>query len=114
MRLLRVELRRLRSRQLIVLTAVGAVLLSLATLVGVWQMTRPPSDAELAQAERFYEEQLADWEEHGEQYVADCRAGEAEEAEATGRAVDWGCDDMEPQLEWFKIGRASCRERGWR
>ncbi len=101
MRLLRVELRRLRSRRLIVLTAVGAVLLSLATLVGVWQMTRPPSDAEVAQAEQFYEEQLADWEEHGEQYVADCRAAEAEEAEATGRAADWGCDDMEPQLEWF-------------
>ena len=101
MGLLRVELRRLRSRQLIAWTMVGAVLLSLATLAGVWQTTRPPSDAELAQAERFYEEQLADWEEHGEQYTADCREGEAEEAEVTGRAADWGCDDMEPQLEWF-------------
>lgn len=101
MGLLRVELRRLRSRQLIAWTMVGAVLLSLATLAGVWQTTRPPSDAELAQAERFYQEQLADWEEHGEQYTADCREGEAEEAEVTGRAADWGCDDMEPQLEWF-------------
>lgn len=101
MRLLRVELRRLRSRQLIVLTMLGAVLLPLFTLLGVWQSTRPPTDADLAQAEQFYEEQLADWQEHGEQYVADCRAAEAEEAELTGRAADWGCDDMEPQLEWF-------------
>lgn len=101
MRLLRVELRRLFARRLVVLAMLGAVLISLATLLGVWNSTRPLSDAELAQAEQFYQEELAYWEEYGEEQVADCRLMEAEESERLGEAVDFGCDDMEPRLEWF-------------
>lgn len=101
MRLLRVELRRLFARRLVVLAMLGAVLISLATLLGVWSSTRPLSDAELAQAEQFYQEELAYWAEHGEEQIADCRLMEAEESERLGEAVDFGCDDMEPRLEWF-------------
>lgn len=101
MRLLRVELRRLFARRLVVLTMIGAVAISLVTLVGVWQSTRPLSDADLAQAEQYYQQELEYWEENGEQQVADCLEMEAEEAERLDEPVDYGCDDMEPRLEWF-------------
>lgn len=101
MRLLRVELRRLFARRLVVLAMLGAVVVSLAMLVGVWNSTRPLSDAELAQAQQYYQDELAYWEEYGEEQVADCRAMEAEESDRLGEAIDFGCDDMEPRLEWY-------------
>ncbi|KQS98634.1 ABC transporter permease subunit [Cellulomonas sp. Leaf395] len=100
-RLLRVELDRFASRTLIRLGVVAVLVICCLGLVNAWQSASPPSQAELAQAQAYYEQALADWEVNGEQWVADCEAGEAAEKEAsdTPDAVDYGCDSMEPRLE---------------
>lgn len=103
-RLLGVELRRLFSRGLVVLTMVGAIVASLLLLLGVWQSSQPMSDSELAYAEEMYEQELERWEEHGEEAVAQCREDEEREAELTGQAVDFGCEQMAPQREWYVWG----------
>jgi len=100
-RLARVELRRLFSRRLVVLAMVGALAVTGLLLAGVWQSSRPMSAEATAQARTEYERALADWEENGEEYRAQCLAEEEREAEATGQDVDYGCDQMEPQEEWF-------------
>lgn len=101
-RLLLVELRRLFSRSLVILTMVCAVAFSVLSLVGVWQTTRPVTDEELAQAQKYYEDELVYWEDHGEEDIAACYEAEAEESEELGRQVDWECDTYgPPELEWF-------------
>ena len=101
-RLLRVELRRFFARRLVVLTMVGALVASLLVLLGVWQSSQPMSAEELTVAEGVYEQELANWEENGEEMVAQCREDEAAEAERTGEEADWGCDGWgPPQREWF-------------
>lgn len=105
MRLLRVELRRLFSRRLVVLTMLAALAASLLVLWAAWDSSQPMSDEDLAVAEQMYEQELAYWEEHGEDDLAACLEGEAEEAELTGEdAVDWGCEEsfaQPPQREWY-------------
>ncbi|OLT45958.1 hypothetical protein [Cellulosimicrobium sp. CUA-896] len=55
----------------------------------------------MADARVFYEQQLADWEEHGDEYVVQCEADEAAAQDAEPGA-DFGCDQMgAPQLEHF-------------
>ncbi|MEE6287030.1 ABC transporter permease subunit [Georgenia sp. MJ173] len=101
-RLLRVELRRLVSRRLVVLTMLGTLAASLLLLWGVWQTSQPMSGEELEYAEQAYQEQLAHWEEHGEEDIALCLEDEAAEAERLGEAVDWGCEGITaPEREWF-------------
>jgi len=94
MRLLRVELRRLFSRRLVVLTMLGALAASLLVLWAAWDSSQPMSDADLALAEEMYEQDLAYWEEHGEEDMAQCLEDEAAEAERLGEDVDWGCEGM--------------------
>ena len=101
MRLFRVELRRLFSRRLVVLATAGAVVVTGMLLFGFWQSTQPMSGAERAQAQTEYERARADWEENGEDHLAQCLADEELERETTGRDVDFGCEDMEPKKEWF-------------
>ncbi|WP_324650228.1 ABC transporter permease subunit [Georgenia sp. H159] len=101
-RLLRVELRRLFSRRLVVLTMVGTLAVSLLLLWGVWESSQPMSEAELASAEQMYQQELEYWEEHGEADRAQCLEDEAAEAERTGEEVDWGCESMTgPEREWY-------------
>lgn len=96
-RLLRVELRRLWMRRVtwaacvLALVAVG---IGVATQVGT---ARPPTDAQIAEAERFYADELAWWEEHGEEEVASCEEAEA----AEGEGADHGCEEMGPRLEHY-------------
>lgn len=101
MRLFGVELRRLRARTAIVmLVAIGLG----STLLFAWaayQSARPMSEAQLAEAEQMWEQQQRDWEENGEQYVEDCLEAQATESELVGEEVDYGCDQMAPQREWF-------------
>lgn len=99
--LTRVELRRIASRTLVLMTVVGAVLATVAVIFGAWQTAQPVSAAETAQAERAYQEALADWELHGEVAVAQCLEDEARETELQGERVDFACDQMEPQREWY-------------
>lgn len=101
MTLLGVELRRLTARRLIGFVLVGGLAAALLVLTGVWFSARPLADAQLEQAEAAYEREMAAWEENGEEMVADCREQQAIEQERLGEAVDFGCDHMEPQREWF-------------
>nr|WP_241236912.1 ABC transporter permease subunit [Georgenia faecalis] len=102
MRLLRVELHRLFSRQVVLLLMVAAVVVPLLMLVAVAREARPVTPEELADAEAVYAQQLADWEETGEEQVAQCEADEEREREASGQEVDFGCEFITaPELEWF-------------
>lgn len=100
-RLLRVELDRFASRTLIRLGVAAILVICGLALVNSWQSASPPSQAELAQAQAFYEQELSRWEVDGEQMIADCEEGEAAEKEtaADPDAVDWQCDSMAPRLE---------------
>lgn len=100
-RLTAVELRRLASRRLVVAAAVAAVLITGLVLLGTWTASRPMNAAQLEQAERAYAQAQADWAENGEEMVAECEEAEQRETEATGTDVDFGCESMEPQREWF-------------
>jgi ABC-2 type transport system permease protein len=97
-RLLRVELRRYRSRRVTLWVSIGLlVVVALSTLAAA-TTARPPGAAELAQAQQAYEQTRTDWDENGEQYVADCRSQEESDADPD---ADYGCDQMEPTLEQF-------------
>ena len=102
MRLLAVEVRRLRARSLLlalVLVAVGVIGLVVAA---AWSSARPLTAEQLEEAQRQYQFALEDWEENGEQMIADCREQEEREEEISGQDVDFGCDAMTaPQEEWF-------------
>ncbi len=101
MRLLRVELRRLGLRRLVRYTALLG-LLGAAFIVMVAALdAKPPSATDLAWAQEAYEEAVTDWAENGEEQVAQCREAEASESELTGEPLDFGCDDLEPRLDWF-------------
>lgn len=101
-RLLTVELRRFFSRRLVVLTMLGALLASGLVLLGAWQSSQPMSEQEIAQAEEVYEQELENWEEHGEETIAQCLEDEAAEAEATGQDADWECESWgPPQRDWY-------------
>lgn len=100
-RLLRVELRRLFSRRLVVLATAGAVVVTGMLLLGFWQSSQPMSSAERAQAQTEYDRARADWEENGEEYLAQCLADQELERDSTGRDADFACQDMEPKEEWF-------------
>ena len=92
-RLTKVELRRLVSRRLVVLAMVAGLVVSALALLGVWQQSRPMSDEEQRRAQVYYEQAVADWEEHGDEWVAQCRDDQAAEREATGSDVDFMCQD---------------------
>jgi ABC-2 type transport system permease protein len=99
-RLLRVELRRLRSRRLVRWAAAGTVALALLTVVLAFVASLPPTDAQVDEAETMYAQQLEDWEANGDEYVAQCLEQEAA-AQESEPGADFGCDDMEPRPEWF-------------
>ncbi|AEG44905.1 ABC transporter permease subunit [Isoptericola variabilis] len=96
-RLLRVELRRLWARRLTRWMTVAVLAVVAITGASAFSMASPPTEAQIAEAERFYADELAWWEEHGEEQVASCKEDEAAQPEP----VDWGCDDMAPRLEHF-------------
>lgn len=100
-RLTRVELRRLFARTLVVVLMVAGVAVAGLTLVTSAASVQPLSESEIAQAEEWYEQAVTDWEEHGDEQMASCLEAEAAEREATGQDADFGCDQMEPQREWY-------------
>ena len=108
-RLLGVELDRFASRTLIRLGVAGVLAICCLAAFAAWQAAAPPSQAEIDQAQVYYEQALADFEENGEQWVADCEEGEAAEKEIAEDpdAVDWACDQMEPKLENWLGGEPS-------
>ncbi|MEL7974250.1 ABC transporter permease subunit [Isoptericola sp. F-RaC21] len=97
-RLLRVELRRLGARRLTWWALAGLLAVACLTAFSVYGSARPPSAQEIAWAEDAYQQELENWEETGEEQVAQCEEG-AESEGATPE--DWGCDDLAPRREWF-------------
>lgn len=95
MRLLRVELVRFRSRRLNLLAVLGILAVAAVVVFGAWRTSVPPSAAEIAQVQDDYDRYVADWEENGEQYLADCLAGE-EEAQEINPGEAWGCENQGP------------------
>ncbi len=101
MRLLGVELRRLRLRRLVAFAALVG-LLGAAFLVFIASFDAAPVTEEDRQwAQEMYEQELVYWEEHGQEQVEQCLAAQEEESERTGEDLDFGCADMAPQLEWY-------------
>ncbi|MHB1063878.1 MAG: ABC transporter permease subunit [Georgenia sp.] len=99
--LTRVELRRLLSRYLVIAAFVGALLATGALLFATWQTAKPMSPAQTAEAERYYQQALADWEENGQEMIAQCLEDQARQSELEGTELDFGCEQQEPQREWF-------------
>jgi ABC-2 type transport system permease protein len=93
--LVRVEGRRFRYRAAVRWLAVASLLAAAVTVLGAWTSTTPPTAREVAATRAFYEQQVADWEEHGGEQVADCREQEAA-AQETDPGADWACDEMGP------------------
>jgi ABC-2 type transport system permease protein len=102
MRLLDAELRRFHARRMLLVAAlVGLAAVGLA-LYGTYAVTRPLGPDQRAAAEQAYAAAKADWEEHGDEQVADCLDQQELERERSGDAtVDFGCDQMAPREEWF-------------
>lgn len=98
MRLLMVELRRLVSRRVLVLTVLGAVAVALVSLAGVANQARQLENAR-AGADTAYQQMVQDTERQQEE----CREAEADEQRRSGDAsVDFGCDDWQvPTIEEF-------------
>ncbi|MGF0117509.1 ABC transporter permease subunit [Promicromonospora sp. Marseille-Q5078] len=98
MRLLRVELRRLWARRLTWWALIGVLAVTGLTVFSVYGTAKPPSAAEVAQAEEAYQQELQNWEETGDDQVAECEEAEADDPDP---AADYACDDMAPRREWF-------------
>lgn len=102
MRLYLVELRRFRLRSLVWITAILLLGVVGITAFSAFQASKPPSEAQIAQDQMYYEQAVADWEEHGEQYLADCLAEESAEQERLGEGFEpWDCEgwNAPPRLE---------------
>jgi ABC-2 type transport system permease protein len=98
--LVRSELLRLRKRRAVWFLAVLMAALIVVVLFSYWFDTRPATEAQKAEFRLNYESAMADWNDHGEEYLADCRESEAEERR-TNPGIDYGCDELAPTMEQF-------------
>ncbi len=97
MRLARVELDRFRSRRLVRWATVLAVGVGILLGASSWWQARPPSAAEVAQAQDFVRQQQEDWAANGAQQIKDCQDDQV----ANPSNYDAGYDcatDMQPSL----------------
>lgn len=102
MRLLRVELHRLTSRSLVVVCVLASLVGVSVLLAGVWSALSLWDEDVVAQAEEAYAEARADWAENGDEVVEACLADQQAERDAVDDdTIDFGCEQMEPQLDWF-------------
>ncbi len=101
-RLLRVELRRVFSRRLALALMLLPLVFVAVGFVGV-HVELSTAEDNRAEAQRFYEQALEDWQDNGAEMVADCVEQEALEQERSGDpGIDFGCDQMrEPVLADF-------------
>lgn len=97
MRLLRVELRRLWARRITRWMSVALLAVVAVTGASAFATAQPPTAAAIAEAERFYAEELEWWQEHGEEQIAACE----EEQAAQPQPVGWSCEELAPRLEHF-------------
>ncbi|RHA38317.1 ABC transporter permease subunit [Cellulomonas rhizosphaerae] len=100
-RLVRVELARFFARILVWCVAVGLVAVSGLIVLDAWRSSSPPSAADLADAQTYYEQSLADWEANNDQYEADC-LDQLQQAKDNGDdTTGWTCDYPAPSLQDF-------------
>jgi ABC-2 type transport system permease protein len=99
-RLTRVELRRYLARDGVRWLVVGMVAIVLLTAFAAWRSSRPPTQAQLDQAQQQVVLAQADWARNGAQHLADCRANELQ-ARQTDPYADFRCDSMEPTVKNF-------------
>lgn len=62
-------------------------------VLSIWFAAAPPSSQDVAQYRQYYAESLADWEQHGEQYVEDCYR------QATSDLERADCEQMRAPVE---------------
>lgn len=109
MRLVMVELHRVLARKAVWLAVVGAVVVVLVALFGVHQAALSVN-ASRANAQQILEEQLAWWEESGQEEADRCFAEQETARRQSGDArIDFGCEQMArpPQLEDFLMSMPS-------
>lgn len=89
---LRAETRRLVSRRMVLVTLLAMLAFVLLYQLQVSSEVAPPTAAEIAESQRDYDEYLADWEAHHEEWEAECTesGGTAEEcSEPRPSLADW-------------------------
>lgn len=96
-----VELRRFVARRAIQLAAIVSFVGIALLTWGIYAAATPLSAEELERAESEFEAAQQDWEENGQEWVAECETAQAQESERSGGFVDFGCDTMAPQREWY-------------
>lgn len=94
-RLLRVEVRRYRARRVTLWVLVGVLAVAGLSTAANWVAARPPTPTQVADAQRYFEQEKEAWDENGEQQVADCKEAEADDPNPD---ADYGCEQMEPRL----------------
>ena len=100
--LLRAELRRFRSRRLVVVALLVALAGGAFTAWTMYQSVRPLTGESLVQAQAAYDSEVTRWEATGDAQIADCEEQQqAMRDELDDPTADYGCDQMEPQLRWF-------------
>ncbi len=101
-RLLRAELRRFRSRRLVIAALLLALVGTGLATWGVWSSARPLTGASLEMAESQYQAAVADFKAHGAEQMASCLdQQETERVAQNDPTLDFGCNQMQPQREWF-------------
>ncbi len=99
-RLMRVELRRYLARAGVRWLVVGMLAAVLLTGFAAWRASRPPSEVQLAEAQRQVTLAQADWAQHGAEHVTTCRQQQAQ-ARQTDPYADFQCDRGAPTVESF-------------
>ncbi|ROS27753.1 ABC transporter permease subunit [Cellulomonas sp. PhB150] len=111
-RLVRVELARFFARVLLWCVAVGLVLVSGLIVVEAWRSSAPPSEAQIAEAQGYYQDNLADWQANHEQYEADCLEQIQQAKDNGDDTTGWTCDNPAPTLENFINANPPFAEQG--
>ncbi len=103
MRLLDTELRRFHARRMLLVVLLVGVAISGLVATITYLVSQPLTEAQVAEAEQFYADELARWEEDGPAMIAECGEQQASERERSGdETLDFGCDQMgPPQREWY-------------
>lgn len=110
-RLFGVELRRFGSRAAVRWLLLAMLVVVAVTALAAYRSTIPPSPEQIQQAQLSYDEQHAIWEDTGDEQMQQCLTQEAAERERQPSVtIDFGCDQMEPRLEWFLPSRTSFAE----
>jgi len=100
--LLRAELRRFRSRRLVIVALLVALAGGGFTAWTMYQSAKPLSGESLVAAQSAYDSEVTRWEATGDEQIADCEEQQQAMRDELGDpSVDYACSQMEPQLSWF-------------